>query len=662
MTRFAVLGELALLAALLAAPLAAAQAAQPPRTPPAPLTRHLGSLILRPCGERDAYCGNFERALDPAGTVPGKLTIHFEFYAHRGPVGLGTLVATEGGPGYPATLSRDDYLALFDPLRDSHDVLIMDNRGTGQSGAVDCAALQATSRWTSQGVGACGRSLGPRAPLYSTAYAADDLAAILAALGIEKIDLYGDSYGTYFEQVFALRHPGLLHSLVLDGAYPLDGPDYAWYPNYAPAMRDKFNLACRRSAACAALPGNSLDHIAPTLTLLRTDPRAVEARDADGRLESFRADPAALATVMFAAAPAFASVRELDAAARAYAGGDSAPLLRLMAETRTAVDSRDPTANPQKWSAGLAAAVMCHDPPQIDDMRLAPEERAAEHERIIAERTRSHPQTYAPFTIAEYRGLPLDYGFIDLCVAWPVAPDAHPAGQVVAPQAVYPNVPALVISGELDDITTVADGAAVAAKFPRGRQLVIANSFHVNALPRARSACAADLVRHFFKTGETGDTHCTGDVPPLRLVAQFARSAGELRPATPASGNRVGVPGLKVANAVLQTLADALVRVDESASGSAVGLRGGNLRVIQHGPKQRVSLYDLRWTDDVAVSGSFDLPPGRNRLVIANLTVRGPDALHGEMRVTWLDGDSAPQAQLRGSLNGEALVASAPAP
>jgi pimeloyl-ACP methyl ester carboxylesterase len=658
MSRLAVLGVLA----LLAAPLPAAQTAAAPRTPPGPTTQHVGSLVLRRCGDIDAFCGEVERALDPAGAVPGKLAIHFEFYPRRGRIGLGTLVATEGGPGYPATGSRDDYLALFDPLRDSHDVLIMDNRGTGQSGAVDCAALQASSRWTSAGVGACGDTLGPRAPLYSTAYAADDLAAILAALGIAKIDLYGDSYGTYFEQVFALRHPALLHSLVLDGAYPLDGPDYAWYPNYAPAMRDKFNLACRRSPACAVLPGTSLDHIAAALTLLRGDARSVEARDADGRLESFRADPAALATVMFAAAPALASVRELDAAARAYAGGDSAPLLRLMAETRSAVDSRDPAANPQKWSAGLAAAVMCHDPPQIDDMRLAPEQRAAEHERIIAARARTHPDTYAPFTIAEYRGLPLDYGFIDLCVAWPVAAEAHPAGQVAAPEARYPNIPALVISGELDDITTVADGAAVAAEFPRGRQLVIANSFHVNALPRARSACAAKLVRQFFKTGEAGDTHCTGEVPPLRLVAQFARSAGDLAPVMPAPGNQVGVPGLKVANAVLQTLADALVRVDESTSGSASGLRGGRLRVLQHGPKRRVSLYDLRWTDDVAVSGSLDLPRGRNRLVIANLTVAGRDGLHGEMRVTWLDGDTGSQAQLRGSVNGEALVARAPAP
>ena len=108
-----------------------------------------------------------------------------------------------------------------------------------------------------------------RSALYSTAFAADDLAAILDALGSGPIDLYGDSYGTYFEQVFALRHPGRLRSIVLDGAYPLDGPDYAWYPSYAPAMRDKFNIACRHAEACNRLAGNSLDHVAPALALLR---------------------------------------------------------------------------------------------------------------------------------------------------------------------------------------------------------------------------------------------------------------------------------------------------------------------------------------------------------------------------------------------------------
>ncbi len=228
----------------------------------APATLRVGSLTLETCRDVNAYCGRLDRPFDPTGAIPGRISIHFEYYPHTAPgKSEGTLVATEGGPGYPATLSRDDYLALFKPLRASRDFVLMDNRGTGQSAAIDCHVLQTGEKWTIETVAGCGEFLGTRAPLYSTAYAADDLAAILAALHTGRIDLYGDSYGTYFEQVFAVRHPEVLRSIVLDGAYPLDGPDYAWYPNYAPAMRAKFNLACQRSDACAKLPGSSIDHI-----------------------------------------------------------------------------------------------------------------------------------------------------------------------------------------------------------------------------------------------------------------------------------------------------------------------------------------------------------------------------------------------------------------
>src|ERR1700736_2719201 len=186
-------------------------------------------------------------------------------------------------PGSPATLSRDDYLALFKPLRRRHDFLLMDNRGTGQSGAIDCHELQTAEKWTVDLIAACGTSLGVGAPLYSTAYAADDLAAILDALNIRRIDLYGDSYGTYFEQVFAVRHPNTLRSIVLDGAYALNGADYAWYPSYAPAMRYKFDVACLRFEPCARLPGSSIEHMLPVLEQLRSYPFPARAADSDGK-------------------------------------------------------------------------------------------------------------------------------------------------------------------------------------------------------------------------------------------------------------------------------------------------------------------------------------------------------------------------------------------
>jgi pimeloyl-ACP methyl ester carboxylesterase len=629
----------------------------------APATIQLGAYTLYHCSDVDAYCGEFDRALDPSGEVPGRISIHIEFYPHTGAHAIGpTLVAAEGGPGYPATLSRDDYLALFEPLRAVRDVLLMDNRGTGLSGAIDCRELQTAASWTIAGVAACGRSLGIRAPLYGTAFASDDLAAILQALRIPSIDLYGDSYGTYFAQVFALRHARMLHRLVLDGAYPLDGPDYAWYPSYAPAMRAKFDLACARSAPCAALPGTSIDHILPALKLLRADPFSAEARDGDGRDRTFVADAAQLAIVMFGSAPAAATVRELDAAARAFVAGDRIPLLRLMAETITAVDSRDPTADARKWSAGLAAAVMCHDPPQIYDMRLAPEARAADRDRAIAERERAAPDTYAPFTIDEYRAMPLDYSFLDQCVGWPVASPTHPAGQVGAGDTAYPDVPALIVSGELDNITTLADGAAAARHFKHGRQLVIANSFHVNALPRARSTCGATLVRRFLANASIGVADCAAAVPPLRLVARFARRIGELPPVTALAGNQADAATLSLAQAALQTLGDVLARIPQNSTGSGKGLRGGSFLIVAHGRNMHVSLYQVRWTEDVSVSGAIERAPGPDGTVSARLQVTDVDGDSGELRIVWREGRADALATISGRIGAATVAAAAPAP
>jgi pimeloyl-ACP methyl ester carboxylesterase len=623
-------------------------------------TLQVGSLRLRRCDTPAPWCARLERALDPSGAVPGTLPIYFEYYPHTasGPA-AGTLVATEGGPGYPATDSRDAYLALFGPLRAGYDVIIMDNRGTGRSGAIDCQELQSAPALSEANIGGCGRALGPAAPLYSTALAADDLAAILDALAIARVGLYGDSYGTYFAQVFALRHPGKVRALVLDGAYPLDGPDYAWYPHYAPAMREKFDSACERSPACSALPGRSLDHMAPALERLRRQPLEADVRYGDGRSLHLSADATAFATVMFAASPAFSTVRELDAAARAYRSGDTLPLLRLMAETLASVDSRDPTHAPQKFSAALAAAVFCHDAPQIFDMRLPVARRIAARDQLMARREAEAPSTYGPFTLDEYRRMPLDYAFVDECVEWPSPPD-RASSPLVFPASSYPEVPVLVVSGELDNMTSVADGQAAAEHFPHAHHVVIANSFHVNALPHARSGCAAELVRRFMEHLATGDESCASAVPAVRLVPGFARTAHELTAARALAGNQAREEELRVVTAALLTAEDAIARAVENGAGRGVGLRGGTFVAASAGAGYQLRLRELRWTEDVAASGLVDFP-GRAGLVRARLKVEGPFGA-GTLELEWPEGTSAARAAARGTVGGRAVMAEGPAP
>ncbi len=661
-----------LLATLSAAAFAGAGSGAEPGGVDAPRTLRVGALTLSRCSappaarSAAAYCGRLERPLDSAGAVSGEVSVYFEFYPHTAAgKAAGLLVATEGGPGYPATESRGDYLALFEPLRRTRDILIMDNRGTGRSGALDCSELQAAERWATAMVGACGDSLGDRASLYGTAAAADDLAALVTQLGAAHIDLYGDSYGTYFEQVFAVRHPDMLRSVVLDGAYPLNGPDYAWYPTYAPAMRTKFDLACRRSADCSAIPGTSMDRIRLLLAQLRLAQPSARATDGEGKDRQFTADPARLATVMFGGAPALATVRELDAAARAYLDGDRAPLFRLMAETIGSLDSadaRNAAADIKSWSAALEVAVMCHDPPQIFDMKLPPALRAADRDRAIDERRRSHPDTYAPFSIDEYRGMPLDYSFIDQCVAWPVAPAAHPAAQTAPPDAIYPDVPALIVSGELDNMTTPADGAATAAAFKRGRQVLIANSFHVNALPHARSGCAAAIVRHFVATLDPGDTRCAAEVPPVRLVPRFAVHTDEVEPAVAEARNAASLRDLRLTGAAVQSVGDVLVRATSNSSGHGVGLRGGTFEIAGQGAARHITLRGVRWTEDLSVTGTIDELPDAAHSVQAQVTIRGPGRVAGSLDIQWPDRRANAGAEIHGEIAGRKVAARMPAP
>jgi pimeloyl-ACP methyl ester carboxylesterase len=626
-------------------------------------TLRVGQLTLHRCETTAPWCGVLERPLDPRGNVRGTVPIYFEYFPHTatGASVAGTIVTTEGGPGFPATESRDEYLTLLRPLRSNHDVVIMDNRGTGRSGAVDCKELQNAPALTEANIGACGRSLGSAAPLYSTTLATDDLAALLDALSIRSVDLYGDSYGTYFAQVFALRHPERLHSLVLDGAYPLNGPDYGWYPHYAPAMRTKFNLTCERDPACNALTGSSIEHIAPTLALLRAKPFSARVRYGDGRSIRLAVNATSLAIVMFGSSPAYATVRELDAAARAFNSGDRLPLLRLMAETLSSVDSRDATHSPLQYSVGLAAAVSCQDPPQIVDMGLTPQKRLPVRDREIRRREDQFPGTYAPFTIDEYRRMPLDYAFIDQCMHWPAPPPGAASPPLVSGSGPYPNVPVLVISGELDNMTSVADGTAAAARFPKAHHVVISNSFHVNALPHARSECGAILVRRFMESLETGDESCATAVPAIRLLSRFALHAAELEPARASMGNSGAEYELRMVTAAVLTSVDVIERADANGAGSGIGLRGGSFVAEAASTGYRIQLRNVRWTEDLTVSGHIDWP-GRSGTAKANLELLDAHGGGGKLELQWSEGISGGLATARGELDGKQIVADAPAP
>jgi pimeloyl-ACP methyl ester carboxylesterase len=622
----------------------------------------IGSQTLRRCLSGQAYCGSIERALDPTGQVAGNVKISFEFYPHtdgsQSP--LEPIVATEGGPGYATSGSAGGYLVLFAPLRDRRDMLFVDNRGTGKSEALNCPLLQAEPNPRPSGIHACGTQLGDTAYLYDSGLAADDLAAVLDALNLPIVNLYGDSYGTWFSQTFAGRHPERLRSLVLDSAYPVRGQS-PWYPEIAPTARFAFDAACKRSPACSSLPGNSLHRIELLLKSLRTNPFSGYAHDGNGILRYTHANATTLAYLMVSNATTSVVYRELDPAARAYLDdGNAAPLLRLLAENEAAdFGAGTPVA---EYSQALFVSVSCSDYPQIYDLTLGLPKRKLQRDQAIASEQQQHPKVYAPFTIEEFDGIPLDTSVLDLCLSWPVPAVAPiPLGHPVPPNAQFTKAPVLVLSGDLDSLTPALQAKHAAELFENGRQIIFPNSFHVTA-DGDEDNCASAITQRFMRALDPGDTSCTDRISEVHLVPKFVATAAEVTAATATAGNQGTDVDLRVAAAAAYTAGDALANWWVNYSGDGVGLQGGRYHYTSPGNLTYFTLDKLKWVEDLKISGKMKWDYNYPGAVIAHLTISGPATEPGELTVTWNSRVPLAQAVVKGKIGGRKISATMYAP
>jgi pimeloyl-ACP methyl ester carboxylesterase len=645
-----------------------------PAAPPAVITKvptlQVGDLTLTDCQpDLGGFCGTISRPLDPVGKLPGTVTIGFEFYPHRDAAqpAEGVILTQEGGPGYSSTGTRDGYLHLFDGLRDRRDVLIVDKRGTGLSDPINCEALQQAAEFVPAALAACGKQLGPAAWLYGTAPASDDVAAVLDALKIDRVDYYGDSYGTWFGQVFAQRHPSRLRTLVLDSAYPTLGLS-PWYDTEWATARDGFELVCQRSPSCRALGGRSLDRIERLVAALRDKPAKAEAKDGDGNAVSFALDASTLFMAMNGAGGSPTFYRELDAAARAYLDAhDTAPLYRLLAEaTAWGTPGTDPTA----FSTGLYVAVVCSDYPRL----FAPGVTHAERQRQLLHATEQQATTdaaiYAPFTIAEVNASPHKWERRDLCLDWPQPPKGVAAGTAVDPKVPFPDVPTLVLSGDIDSTTSPIEGLQTARLFPNATYVPVRNLTHITAItdqaifvpPMGGDAtgCVAPIVLNFVRSGgEAGDTSCTQRIRPIRTVPAFATKAADVAPAKADTGNAATEAELRLAAAAAETAGDVLARYFVNAGGSGVGLRGGSFSLAGFDAGFAFTLDHVRWAEDLAVSGTLRWNQSTGDIT-ADLTLDG--AATGTVALAWNDRDTDAVARLTGTIGGHALVAERLAP
>jgi pimeloyl-ACP methyl ester carboxylesterase len=634
-----------------------------------PQTITVGTVVLTYCNtDYLGYCGSIKRKLDPTGSVSGNITIGFEYYPRRDQSrpAIGTILPQEGGPGYSSTGTRDAYINIFEALRESRDILIVDKRGTGTSGAIGCPAIQRGDPNDPAGIKACGEQLGARTALYRTELAVADIVGVMDALQIPEVDFYGDSYGTYVGQTFAARFPNRLRSIILDSAYPVRPPD-AWFPTDWAAGIDGLDLVCSRSPPCRQLGGTSTARIRALLDELRQRSISGTAPDANGIPRKTTVDVSMLFLLIDDLGASPSTYRDLDAAARTwFDSNDAVPLLRLAAEYNTPY----PFDPPRDFSYGLYQDVVCEEYPLFYSLSASPAQRRRQYSRAIEDARANRPGLFAPFTIDEALASEANATPLATCLDWPEPLPEYPQGDALPAHPVFPAVPTLVLSGDLDSVTSVKDANQAARQFPDVVHLVVPNLTHVTAwyfsdvgiLPDGGDTtnCVQAIVRRFVVELAPGDTSCIPKVRPIRTVPRFAKFVNELDPADTLPGNEANSHELRLAAAALETVGDVFARF-LITYGTGGGLRGGKFSYVLQPYGYAFEFHHTQWTEDLQITGTMNWYLKSND-IFADIRLWQNGKSVGDLNIAWNDLDEHAIAALTGTIGNERIKAQRIAP
>lgn len=407
------------------------------------------------------------RRADPAlGTT--RVAFAVRTRSDRGRPPLGTIVAMDGGPGYASTDTpfARSLVAALAPLLRRRDLVLFDERGTGRSDVLDCPTLQAGLIEEAIAIGECANRLGPRYAGYTTAEAANDLEAVRRALGLGKVFLYGDSYGTLFGQAYAVRYTGSLRGLVLDSAYPGDDP---YYRTLLPAGLDGLRISCRKSSRCQ---GDPVARFARVVHRLHAAQRSTEG------LLDFLLQAGTLAP---------RSYLSLDEADRRFLAGESRRLNRLIAP--------GPAGHGElsEFSYGLEIAVECNDYPLLWDPLAGIDERIRQLSTAV---TRLPKEYFRPFGRREY--LLSSAAHLTNCLTWPAPPSGGLEPPVPTGWRAPTMFPTLILAGQVDDITSVAEARQVERRFPRSSLYVVPDRGHASSLYFPFRSPGVDAIRRFI--------------------------------------------------------------------------------------------------------------------------------------------------------------------
>ena len=392
-----------------------------------------------------------------------------------------------GGPGSAATEDAPGFVPAFAKIREHRDLVFVDQRGTGRSHPLDCpfynpADLQSYLGYffPLEDVRKCRTELEPKADLklYTTTIAMDDIDEVRAALGYERINLFGGSYGTRAALTYLKRYPQHVRTATLQGVSPTD--QYMPY-DFPPANERALEgilAECAADEACnKAFPN------------LKSEAKSVLAQLIKGPVEVEVEKPNSKERVKVKLS------RDLAAEAIRYMLYSPVPASRVPLLLHLAAEGNfEPLANQALFyrrvlvgtgSNGMYLSITCaEDLPGIEP---------GEGERLAV-------NTFlGDYRLRQQR---------EACALWPRADVER---DYTAPVRV--DVPVLILTGQWDPVTPPANGDRIAKNLPNSLHVVVPHGAHgLGGLDGID--CVLGLTTGFVEQGTTKglDTSCVKNV------------------------------------------------------------------------------------------------------------------------------------------------------
>jgi pimeloyl-ACP methyl ester carboxylesterase len=479
------------IAVLLSIASCAGESAKPASTP---------SLALEPCqlgaagspSRLAARCGVLRVAEDRSNPEGRSIDLRVAIVPaiSRNPA-PDPLVFLSGGPGQAATESYPQLAPAFRRISRDRDVVLVDQRGTGGSNALRCPEEEVKDlalldeEKIGPWVARCLEALDGDPRFYTTSIAMTDLDEVREALGYERVNLYGLSYGTRAALTYLRMFPERVRTVILDGVVPpteVLGLDVA---KDAQRAIDLVMTRCSSDPPCReAFPDLSkdLDSVMERLEI----PVPVALRHPrTGEMEEipFSREMAAYAIRLLSYSQETASLVPLllSSAARS----DVAPLAAQFLIVTARVG--------ETMAEGMGISVVCSE-----DFPFLEEE-------AIVERTQD---TYLGALQTDSLKL--------VCPLWP-------RGEVPADfkTPVSPSAPVLLLSGEADPVTPPENGEITASQLGAiALHLVARGQGHVVI----HRGCIPQLAADFIGSGnfEGLDTGCVSEIGPQPFFLTYA--------------------------------------------------------------------------------------------------------------------------------------------